>query len=93
MLGNVWEWVDDCYYDSYDWAPTDGSAWTASDRRASDCKYRVVRGGSWFVNPRLLRSANRNWLSSDFRLSDLGFRVGRTLSARAGAITVAPGEH
>jgi hypothetical protein len=48
MLGNVWEWVDDCYLDNYDDGapPTDGSAWTASD-----CQYRVVRGGGTSVRP------------------------------------------
>ena len=24
MLGNVWEWVEDCWHDSYAGAPTDG---------------------------------------------------------------------
>ena len=28
MVGNVWEWVEDCYNDNYNGAPTDGSAWT-----------------------------------------------------------------
>ena len=42
MAGNVWEWVQDCYHDNYDGAPTDGSAWTSGD-----CSLRVVRGGSW----------------------------------------------
>jgi formylglycine-generating enzyme required for sulfatase activity len=27
MHGNVWEWVQDCYHDSYTGAPIDGSAW------------------------------------------------------------------
>ena len=61
-------------------------AWTAPCRR-------VVRGGSWNNNPQNLRSANRNRNTTDNRNNNLGFRVGRTLSARAGAITVAPGEH
>jgi formylglycine-generating enzyme required for sulfatase activity len=29
--GNVWQWVEDCYHDSYDGAPADGSAWTIRD--------------------------------------------------------------
>ena len=41
--GNVWEWVEDCGHDSYDGAPSDGSAWTSG----GDCSTRVVRGGSW----------------------------------------------
>lgn len=41
MHGNVWEWVEDCYYDSFNGAPRDGSAWLNGE----DCD-RVVRGGS-----------------------------------------------
>jgi retron-type reverse transcriptase len=59
-------------------------AWTAPCRR-------VVRGGSWNNNPENLRSANRNRNTTDNRNNNLGFRVGRTLSAGAGAITVASG--
>jgi len=59
-------------------------AWTAPCRR-------VLRGGSWNNNPRNLRAANRNRNTPDNRNNNNGFRVGRTLSARAGAITVSPG--
>ena len=72
----------------YNGAPTDGSAWTSGD-----CSRRVVRGGSWSGRPQALRSANRLGLSTVSRVDSLGFRAGRTLSARAGAITVAPGVH
>jgi hypothetical protein len=58
-------------------------AWTAPRR--------VVRGGSWNNNPDNLRSSNRNRNNTDNRNNNLGFRVGRTLSAGAGAIMVAPG--
>ena len=61
-------------------------AWTAPCRR-------VVRGGSWNNNPQNLRSANRNRNTTDNRNNNLGFRVGRTLIAGAGTITVAPGAH
>jgi len=61
-------------------------AWTAPCRR-------VVRGGSWNNNPQNLRTANRNRNTTDNRNNNLGFRVGSTLSARAGAITVALGAH
>jgi retron-type reverse transcriptase len=61
-------------------------AWTAP------CRH-VVRGGSWNNNPQNLRSANRNRNTTDNRNNNLGFRVGRTLSAGAGAITVALGAH
>ena len=43
MHGNVWEWIQDCYNDSYSGAPSDGSAW-----ESGNCSERVLRGGSWF---------------------------------------------
>jgi formylglycine-generating enzyme required for sulfatase activity len=75
MLGNVWEWVEDCWHDDYAGAPTEGNAWTSG----GECFQRVPRGGSWYNVPRILRSANRRWNAPDFRNSDLGFRVARTL--------------
>ena len=74
MVGNVWQWVEDCYHQDYNGAPTDGSAWTTGD-----CDLRVVRGGSWVSNPEFLRSALRGRGSTGGRSYDLGFRVGRTL--------------
>jgi formylglycine-generating enzyme required for sulfatase activity len=74
--GNVWEWTEDCYDDSYNGAPTDGSAWISG-------KYatRVARGGSWVDVPDLLRSASRTAGTSDTRGRGIGFRVARTLVA------------
>jgi formylglycine-generating enzyme required for sulfatase activity len=74
MHGNVWEWVEDCYQDSYAGASTDGSA-----RANATCSSRVLRGGSWDVIPRDLRSAYRHRNNPGGRLSYLGFRVARTL--------------
>ena len=74
MHGNVWEWVQDCWNDNYRGAPTDGKVW-----KSGDCSRRVLRGGSWYHLPRLLRSANRNWLVTGLRDDYLGFRVARTL--------------
>jgi formylglycine-generating enzyme required for sulfatase activity len=74
MLGNVWEWTQDCQNGSYDGAPSDGSAWTAGD-----CGLRVLRGGSWFADPSFLRSAIRDWDTTGKRNYDSGFRVARTL--------------
>ena len=76
MLGNVWEWVEDCWHDDYDGAPRDGSAWT----RGGDCSRRGLRGGSWGNRPRDLRSAIRNWTGAENRYDDSGFRVARTLN-------------
>ena len=75
MAGNVWQWVQDCYYDSYNGAPSDGSAWTSAA-----CSNRVVRGGSWSGYPLDLRSAFRLGGTTVDRLDFLGFRVGRTLT-------------
>jgi formylglycine-generating enzyme required for sulfatase activity len=74
MAGNANQWVEDCYHDNYDDAPTDGSA-----RTAGNCVRRVVRGGSWYDNPPDLRSAYRFWDTTTVRIDNLGFRVGRTL--------------
>ena len=46
MLGNLSEWVEDCYNKSYEGAPTDGRAWTMAD-----CPRRVLRGGNWSNSP------------------------------------------
>ena len=75
MVGNVWEWVEDCVNNNYDGAPTDGSAWI----KGGDCKNRIVRGGSWNNTPVNLRAANRVGTSTGFRDNLLGFRVARTL--------------
>ena len=75
MAGNVFQWVQDCHHAGYDEAPIDGSAWTSGD-----CSNRVVRSSSWSSSPDTLRSAYRNWDSTDGRLDYLGFRVGRTLT-------------
>jgi formylglycine-generating enzyme required for sulfatase activity len=75
MVGNVFGWTEDCTYNNYNGAPTDGSALITD----SNCKYRVVRGGSWGHTPDYLRSANRVWLAAVFRGYGLGFRLGRTL--------------
>jgi formylglycine-generating enzyme required for sulfatase activity len=74
MVGNVWEWVADCYHASYQGAPTDGSAWTGA------CSVGTIRGGSWSDNPSLIRSAARNSFSVTGSNNNIGFRVARTLS-------------
>lgn len=74
MLGNVWEWTEDCWNESYRGAPTTGSAWSDGD-----CFRRVVRGGAWLNDPAYLRSANRDWNRTSIRNKHLGFRVVRTL--------------
>ena len=75
VLGNVWEWTQDCRNDGYGGAPGDGRAW-----EQGDCRRRGVRGGSWFDLPRLLRAASRVWYTSGVRDGVLGFRIARTLT-------------
>ena len=83
MLGNVLEWVEDCWHDRYTGAPTDGTAWTVNCTDTS----RGLRGGSWFYYSVNARSADRNCNYADvrdpgyadFRIGDYGFRVARTL--------------
>jgi len=83
MLGNVEEWAEDCWNDSYKGAPRDGSAWWSSD-----CRVRVLRGGSWQDGPEIVevfrlrdyaRAASRQWLVAEYKSNSLGFRVARTL--------------
>jgi formylglycine-generating enzyme required for sulfatase activity len=74
MAGNVMEWVEDCWHDSFVRAPTDGSAWVNRG-----CPERVIRGGSWSSTPQMSRSAHRvagNETATDMRV---GFRVARDL--------------
>jgi formylglycine-generating enzyme required for sulfatase activity len=73
ISGNVMEWIEDCFHDTYDQAPDDGSAWQGQNN--VDCTLRVVRGGSWGTHPDGLRSANRHWFSPAFRYGTVGFRL------------------
>ncbi len=71
MSGNVYEWVQDCWNDSYKGAPTNGSAWLKGD-----CSVRVIRGGSWFnIVESFCRVAYRYW--NNYSLNYVGFRVVR----------------
>jgi formylglycine-generating enzyme required for sulfatase activity len=74
MHGNVWEWTADCWNDSYNGAPSDGSAWTRGS-----CGLRVLRGGSWNNYPQNTRSANRGRIDSSIRYNNYGFRLARML--------------
>ena len=73
MSGNVREWCEDRYHDSYKDAPTDGSAYISP--AGSD---RVIRGGSWFYSPERLRVALRYGNSPDYRSYLIGLRLART---------------
>jgi formylglycine-generating enzyme required for sulfatase activity len=73
MIGNVWEYTQDCYHDNYNGAPVDGSAWVTDSCSDSD---RVVRGGSWSRVPWVMRSSFRETISdSDSESYYIGFRL------------------
>lgn len=73
MLGNVWEWTEDCYRESYDGG-------VARNGTTADCAFRVFRGGGWLNNPQVVRSASRLRETLISRYNNLGFRVARTLT-------------
>jgi formylglycine-generating enzyme required for sulfatase activity len=74
--GNVWEWVQDCYRE--DTYGTRGPApVTAPLEEDRGCSLRVLRGGSFSVEPGVLRSANRFWVEPEYRYVDIGFRCVR----------------
>lgn len=72
--GNVWEWTEDCWNNSYVDAPKDGSAWSTGD-----CEFAPLRGGSWNSLANNLRAANRKRSRRDGRGLNAGFRVARSL--------------
>lgn len=74
MVGNVWQWTEDCYADSYVQAPTDGNA-----VESPNTCMRVDRGSSWLYPAWLLRSATRERNPADFRDIIMGLRVAKTL--------------
>ncbi|HEV2607902.1 MAG TPA: SUMF1/EgtB/PvdO family nonheme iron enzyme, partial [Xanthomonadaceae bacterium] len=74
MVGNVAEWTQDCWHDSYRRAPENGSAWVNPG-----CAKRVARGASWASSPAQARSAYRAPTDADSSNARLGFRVVREL--------------
>lgn len=75
LCGNVWEWVQDCWHDSYQGAPVNAQAW----EEAGNHHERVLRGGSWNDRPRYLRAAYRVKDYPSGRQIFRGFRVARSL--------------
>ncbi len=75
MLGNVQQWISDPWHASYNGAPSDGSTWVSG----GDEIFGTVRGSSWNAIPRNVRAADRSSSPTGFRVSDIGFRVARSL--------------
>ena len=73
MLGNVSEWLQDCWNEGYHGAPTDGTAW-----QVGDCAGGMLRGGSWLSGPDHVRSADRGWHSGEPSIL-IGIRVARAV--------------
>ena len=74
MIGNVWEWVEDCLNMSLEGAPIDGSAWLAGN-----CGIRVLRGGSWASNFHSATSTFRQFRRVTHRATNIGFRIATDL--------------
>jgi formylglycine-generating enzyme required for sulfatase activity len=74
MAGNVWQWTQDCYAESYAAAPNNGTAVEMGNQGL-----RVDRGGSWYYAAWLLRPATRERNPADYRDKVMGFRVAKTL--------------
>ncbi len=74
MLGNVFQWTEDCWNADYKGAPIDGTA-----RMDGDCAERELRGGSWFSIPNYVRANYRNHFGVDYRTSTVGIRLARDI--------------
>jgi formylglycine-generating enzyme required for sulfatase activity len=72
MNGSVWEWVNDCWHNSYKGAPADGHSW-----EEANCRVRVIRGGSWREGASYMPSSTRFKYDASVRHSQNGFRVAR----------------
>ncbi|KAA3638064.1 MAG: formylglycine-generating enzyme family protein, partial [Proteobacteria bacterium] len=75
LSGNVMEWVEDCWHDSYYRAPDDGKAWVNKG-----CEKRVIRGGHWASALQEYHSSHRKQSTDNFTDPRLGFRVAKTLN-------------
>jgi formylglycine-generating enzyme required for sulfatase activity len=71
-IGNVWEYVEDCWQESL---PESGTA-----HAVASCEFHRVRGGSWDDSPPELRSARRSRVKPDVPRNDGGFRLARDLT-------------
>lgn len=74
ILGNAFEWTQDCWNESHRGNPNDGSA-----RTDGDCKFRLMKGGSWVNHAYQIRAAKRTRYTTDYQYDDYGFRIARTL--------------
>jgi formylglycine-generating enzyme required for sulfatase activity len=73
VLGNVLEWTEDCFTETYDGAPSDASVVVTW----GNCAKHPVRAASWHNDPPIIRSAHRYGLEVESHASSAGFRVVR----------------
>jgi formylglycine-generating enzyme required for sulfatase activity/class 3 adenylate cyclase len=86
MLGNAWEWLEDCWRNSYLDAPIDGTA-----NEPVPCKFRVLRGASWNTDHRFnYNLGSRNGVLQEGRAEIYGFRIARDYPAPASAPSDSP---
>ncbi len=78
ILGNAWEWTEDCRHDEYAWIPADSSS------RQEDCAGRQLRGGSWYFVGGLYRGMYLDGLPIGVRDFGVGLRIARAVSDRDG---------
>ncbi|MGJ8564855.1 MAG: formylglycine-generating enzyme family protein [Alphaproteobacteria bacterium] len=74
ILGNAFEWTQDCWNESHAGAPNNGHA-----RKDGNCKFRLMKGGSWVTHASQIRAAKRTRYDKSYRYEDYGFRIARTL--------------
>ena len=74
MIGNVFEWVEDCWNESHA-----GASAGAGPQLSGDCALRVYRGGAWRSYPGFARSAHRANSAIELRHALIGFRVARSV--------------
>lgn len=74
MLGNVSEWVEDCWHENYRRAPANGEAWVNDG-----CTHRVIRGSAWLSSIDQSRSSFRMPMAAERTNARLGFRLVREL--------------
>jgi formylglycine-generating enzyme required for sulfatase activity len=75
MIGNVWEWAEDCASLSYFGRPEDERAWVWD----GGCKRRIQRGGGWITGPERARSGFHGDGHEFDRAEFSGLRVARDL--------------
>jgi formylglycine-generating enzyme required for sulfatase activity len=80
MIGNAWEWTDDCFHAELARIPTDGRAWREED--GGDCAFRTARGGAWASGTDWAKASSQSKDPTGYQSQLLGFRVALTLARR-----------